>query len=408
MRCLGLIICLLLVSFNYGEQMQLIRSLPSDAYIDSESEALLSSISAPFSLRYDGDAGQAVMQDLGENLGTATGDTYSVTVDLFGLIPVKQVTFRPKDEIWVMPGGQSVGVTLYTKGALVVGLGGFQNEAGEKVCPAQAADIRVGDVILSIEGEEVKNAEHLITLCNQTEGDIRLGLSRGGQLVETTLRPVADGADGVHKMGMWVRDSTAGIGTLSFYALSTLRYGALGHPITDVDTGSLLSVKEGEIIHSSVVGVAQGASGLPGEIRGAFSTVSRRLGTLDTNCDLGIYGQLYEPIENPLYPNGVLLAYPEEVHTGPAQLLTTIDEEGVKAYACEIIKVYPQATAGGKGLVIQITDPGLISKTGGIVQGMSGSPILQDGKLVGAVTHVFVNDPLRGYCVYALWMQEMC
>ncbi|MEA5059320.1 MAG: SpoIVB peptidase [Clostridia bacterium] len=406
-RCLGLIICLLLISFNYGPQMQIIRSLPKDAYIDSESETLLSSIRAPFGLRYDEEE-QAVMQNMGESLETAEKGQYSVTVDLFGLIPVKTVSFHPRDQIWVMPGGQSVGVTLYTKGALVVGLGNFFNAAGEQVCPAQAAGIRVGDVILAIEGSDVKNAEHLITLCNETEGDIGLTVSRNGQTLNMNLQPVADAADGINKMGMWVRDSTAGIGTLSFYSMATLRYGALGHPITDVDTGSLLSVKEGTIIHSSVVGVAQGASGLPGEIRGAFSTVSRHLGTLDANCNLGIYGQLYEPMENPLYPKGVLLAYPEEAHTGPAQLLTTVDSDGVQAYDCEIIKTYQQSSAEGKGMVIQITDPDLIEKTGGIVQGMSGSPILQDGKLVGAVTHVFVNDPLRGYCIYALWMYELC
>lgn len=407
-RCLGLIICLLLISFNYGAQMRIIRALPNEAYLDSDSEALLSSIGAPFGLRYDGNEGQAVMQNMGESLDTAQAKGYSVTVDLFGLIPVKTVSFHARDQIWVMPGGQSVGVTLYTKGALVVGLGSFSNAAGERVCPAQAAGVRVGDVILSIEGEEVKNAEHLVTLCNETEGKVALTLFRDGQSLETTLQPMADAADGIFKMGMWVRDSTAGIGTLSFYSMATMRYGALGHPITDVDTGSLLSVKEGTIIHSSVVGVAQGASGLPGEIRGAFSPVSRRLGTLDTNCRLGIYGRLYEPFENPLYPDGVLLAYPEEVHTGPAQLLTTVDSGGVQAYDCEIIKTYPQSSADGKGMVIQIADADLIEKTGGIVQGMSGSPILQDGKLVGAVTHVFVNDPLRGYCIYAHWMYELC
>ena len=395
-RCFGLILCLLLISFNYGAQMQIIRALPNDAYIDSENEASLSSIGAPFGLHYEGEDGRAVMHDMGESLGEGVRtEGYSVTVNLFGLIPIKQVSFHSQDKILVMPGGQSVGVTLHTKGALVVGLGSFSNAQGEKVCPAQAAGIRVGDVILAIKGEEVNDSEHLVISCNETSGDIKLTLSRGGQNMETTLNPVADEADGILKMGMWVRDSTAGIGTLSFYSMTNMRYGALGHPITDVDTGAILSVKEGTIINSSVVGVSQGASGLPGEIRGAFSSMSHRLGTLDINGPLGIYGELYEPIENPLYPNGVLLAYPDEIHTGPAKLLTTVDSEGVKAYDCEIIKTYLQSSAEGKGMVIQITDPELIEKTGGIVQGMSGSPIIQDGKLVGAVTHVFVNDPLR-------------
>lgn len=408
LRCFGLVLCLLLLSFNYGAQMRIVRSLPGDAYLNSESEALLSSLGAPFGLRYNGEEGRAVSQDIAESLGTAQREGYFVTVDLFGLIPIKRVNFHSQDQIWVMPGGQSVGVTLHTKGALVVGLGSFFTDTGEKVCPAQEAGLRVGDVILGINGEEVKDAKHLVRLCNETEGAVSLRLSRGAQSLDVSLEPAKDAEDGIYKMGMWVRDDTAGIGTLSFYSMANLRYGALGHPITDVDTGALLSVKEGTIIHSSVVGVAQGASGLPGEIRGAFNNVSRRLGSLDTNCPLGVYGSLYEPLENPLYPNGVLLAYPEEIHPGPAQILTTVDGNGVQAYDCEIIKAYLQASAEAKGMVIQITDPDLIEKTGGIVQGMSGSPILQNGKLAGAVTHVFVNDPLRGYCIYAHWMYALC
>lgn len=404
-RCIGLLLCLLLVSFNYGEPAKLVRELPSQAYIGSDSESRLASIGAPFSLRYE-EKPQAVSQDLSQQLNGDEPAGYSVQVDLFGLIPLKKVDFYTRDSIWVMPGGYSVGVTLYTKGALVVGLGSFETLDGTAVCPAQTAGIRVGDVILGVNGAEVKDAAHLTALCNETQGAVSLRLSRDGAALDVTIQPAADRLDGIYKMGMWVRDSTAGIGTLSFYAMDSLRYGALGHPITDVDTGTLLSVKTGEIVQSNVVGIAQGSSGLPGEIQGAFSTVSQRLGTLEENGDIGIYGTLYEPLENPLYPEGALLAYPEEIHTGPAQLLTTIDESGVQAYDCQIVKTYPQTSAAGKGMVIQITDPRLIQTTGGIVQGMSGSPIMQDGKLAGAVTHVFVNDPLRGYCIYALWMYQ--
>lgn len=404
-RCIGLLVCLLLLSFNYGEPARLVRELPSQAYIGSDSESRLASIGAPFSLRYE-QKQQPVSQDLAEQLHSDTPAGYTVQVDLFGLIPLKKVNFYTRDSIWVMPGGYSVGVTLYTEGALVVGLGSFETLDGTAICPAQAAGIRVGDVILGVNGTAVKDAAHLTALCNETQGAVDLQLSRDDVSIDVTIEPAADRQDGIYKMGMWVRDSTAGIGTLSFYAMDTLRYGALGHPITDVDTGTLLSVKTGEIVQSNVVGIAQGSSGLPGEIQGAFSTVSQRLGTLDTNGNMGIYGGLYAPLENPLYPDGALLAYPEEIHTGPAQILTTIDENGVQAYDCQIIRTYPQTSAAGKGMVVQITDPRLIEKTGGIVQGMSGSPIMQDGKLAGAVTHVFVNDPLRGYCIYALWMYQ--
>jgi stage IV sporulation protein B len=406
-RCIGILLCALLIGFNYGEQMRLIRALPGETYIDEKSEGLFAGLHAPFGVRVN-EEGRAVSGDLGESLQPAANGGYFATVELFGFIPLKQVRFLDRSEVRVMPGGQSVGVTLYTKGALVVGMGTVNTGEGAGICPAQEAGIHVGDVILYADAQEVDDADHLVRICNAATGEISMKVLRGEDMHTLSLRPVQDAEDGVYKMGMWVRDSTAGIGTLSFYSMRTMRYGALGHPITDVDTGSRLSVKNGEIIHSSVLGVSAGISGVPGEIRGAFSMLSQRLGTIDTNCAIGIYGEMYADSVNPIYPQGVLLAYPEEVRMGPAVLLTTVDSEGVKAYTCEILKAYPQSSAAGKGMVIRITDPELIEKTGGIVQGMSGSPILQDGKLVGAVTHVFVNDPLKGYCIYALWMQELC
>ena len=187
-------------------------------------------------------------------------------------------------------------------------------------------------------------------------------------------------------LGAWVRESTAGIGTLTFYTMSSMRFGALGHAVTDPDAGTMIEAKRGELSVASIVGVTHGEQGLPGEVRGTFSAVSRRLGEIDRNTRYGVFGEMYAPLTSALYPEGVALAYPE--------------------YECEIIKLFEQSTSDGKGMVVKVTDKRLLEHTGGIVQGMSGSPILQNGKLVGAVTHVFINDPTKGYGIYAYWMYE--
>ncbi|HWS29856.1 MAG TPA: SpoIVB peptidase [Clostridia bacterium] len=409
LKLTGILMCLTLVLFNYSTPMRLVREMGNDIYLDAQSGGgVLEEIASPFTVTTVPD-GMPVSSDLAENLRTATGNDHSqtVTVELFGLIPIKKVNVHYRQDIYVMPGGESVGVTLYTKGALVVGMGTVLNENGERICPAETGGVQVGDVIIEANGQEVKDADTLIDIFNRTEHRAELTILRGSSEIHASVTPVKDALDGVYKIGMWVRDSTAGIGTLSFYVMSTKKYGALGHAITDADTGSLLSVRNGEIIESNVLGVVQSTQGMPGEIKGTFTSISKRLGGIEKNTEFGIFGQLYEELENPLYPNGVPVAYPDEVETGPAKILTTVDENGIRAYDCEIIKIYSQASAAPKGLVIEITDEALIEKTGGIVQGMSGSPILQNGKLVGIVTHVFINDSLKGYCVYALWMVGM-
>jgi stage IV sporulation protein B len=409
LKLTGILMCLTLVLFNYSAPMRLVREMESDIYLDAQSgKGILGDIISPFTVTTVPD-GMPVSSDLAERLSTAKGDdvNQTITVELFGLIPVKKVNVHYRQDIYVMPGGESVGVTLYTKGALVVGMGTVLNENGERICPAEVGGVQVGDVIIEANGQEVKDADMLIAIFNRAGQSTDLTILRGSSRIRTSVTPVKDALDGVYKIGMWVRDSTAGIGTLSFYVMSTKKYGALGHAITDADTGALLSVRNGEIIESNVLGVVQSSQGIPGEIKGTFTSVSKRLGGIKKNTEFGIFGELYEDLKNPLYPNGVPVAYPDEVEAGPAKILTTVDEKGIQAYDCEIIKIYPQSSAASKGLVIEITDDALIEKTGGIVQGMSGSPVLQNGKLVGIITHVFINDSLKGYCVYALWMVGM-
>jgi len=205
-------------------------------------------------------------------------------------------------------------------------------------------------------------------------------------------------------LGLWVRDITAGVGTLTFYDAKNGRFGALGHAITDVDTGMLLSVKNGEIVQSDVIDVRQGRRGEPGELRGGFSERDRVIGDIVKNTRYGIYGKVRRPVPNLLYKKPLPVGCQFTVNVGSATLLTTINGNGVEEFDMEIIGINRQNYPNPKGMIVQITDPDLLSRTGGIVQGMSGSPIIQNGRLVGAITHVFVNDPTKGYAIFIEWM----
>lgn len=330
-------------------------------------------------------------------------------LNLLGVIPIKNVKINVTDyldEKKLIPGGQSIGVTLYTKGALIVGISDIKNSDGQTVNPARDAGLRAGDVIESINGIEVNDSDHLSQIINEiTSEEVTLGIRRGEERFSTVIVPQMDTYDNVYRLGVWVRDSTAGVGTLTFYDQETGGYGGLGHAITDLDTGEELSVRKGEIISSKIIDVVRGEAGTPGELKGEFKTQDS-IGTIIKNSQFGIYGITYGTIRNPLYPDGIPVAKQNEVHEGAATLLSTVDDEGVKGYACNISNIQPQSAPAQKSFLVTVTDQELLAKTGGIVQGMSGSPVIQDGKLIGAVTHVFVNDPTRGYGIYIEWMLE--
>ncbi len=329
----------------------------------------------------------------------------TIELSLFGL-PVKQVKVNVSDEVMVIPGGQSIGVTLYTKGALVVGITGIEMENGHSVNPAREAGMLPGDVIVSINGITVENADHVSKIVDESDGVLDVVVDRDARILNLTVSPVADYQDGKMRLGVWVRDSTAGVGTLTFIDPDDRWFGGLGHAICDLDTGSVLSVKEGEIYYSEVIQINKGENGIPGEIKGYFSSASGNMGVILKNTHYGIYGTLYDSVKLDAFCEPIPVARRDEVKLGPAAILSTIDHEGVKEFDCEIIKINDQNAPEQKSLVVRITDEELLEKTGGIVQGMSGSPIIQNGKLVGAVTHVFVNNPTKGYGLFADWMLQ--
>lgn len=328
-------------------------------------------------------------------------------LNLLGFIPVKDLKINVTDYMdgkRLVPGGQSIGVTLHTKGALIVGISEIVNSAGETVNPAKEAGLQAGDVIESINGITVEDADQLSEIVNETTSEnVTLGIRRREETFTAVITPAEDAYDNVYRLGVWVRDSTAGVGTLTFYDAQTGGYGGLGHAITDQDTGEELSVRDGEIIASRIIDIVRGDAGTPGELKGFFNT-DDGMGSILKNSEYGIYGLCYQKISNPLFPDGIALAKQDEINEGNAQILCTVDDKGIKAYTCTISNIVPQREPAQKSFLITVTDEELLKKTGGIVQGMSGSPIIQKGKMIGAVTHVFVNDPTKGYGIYIEWM----
>ncbi len=325
----------------------------------------------------------------------------SVKLDLkfFGLLPVKTVNVDVVSKTDLVACGNTVGVKLKLDGILVIGISDVLAD-DQKVIPVKNTGIRPGNIITRINDENVNSIEDLVDVIDSNGGKpLKINYKSGNEIQEAMVSPVKSSEDNKYHIGLWVRDSTAGIGTLTFYDSKTGRFGALGHGITDVDTGTLMSVKSGEILESSILGVKMGKSGIPGELKGIF-TEGTKLGTIQTNTEIGIYGKLdklaAQRIDGKLYPVGVRA----DITEGPATILSNIDGKKIEEYCIIIQRVSRQNLNGSKGMIIKITDERLLSATGGIVQGMSGSPIIQNGRIVGAVTHVLVNDPTRGYGIF--------
>ncbi|MDF2556405.1 MAG: SpoIVB peptidase [Bacillales bacterium] len=329
----------------------------------------------------------------------------NVVFNLAG-IPIKKSTVRVLKEMKVIPGGQSIGVQLNTLGVLVVGYHQINSTEG-KLSPGEAAGIRVGDIISKINGNSITNMNDLTQYLENAQNKnspLKLTIIRNKETFETDLTPAQDSLDKNFKIGLYVRDSASGIGTLTFIDPISGKYGALGHVISDADTKAPIVVKDGTIYNSTVTSIDKGTDGNPGEKLARFSTGKEKIGTINSNTPFGIFGTLSQ--KNDLEKSNIALpiALSSQVKKGPAQILTVVDGNKIERFDIEIVNSVPQKIPAIKGIIIKVTDKRLLEKTGGIVQGMSGSPIIQDGKLVGAVTHVFVNDPTSGYGVHIEWM----
>ncbi|UOQ42571.1 SpoIVB peptidase [Halobacillus salinarum] len=324
----------------------------------------------------------------------------------FAGIPIKKTDLRKMKDIRLIPGGQSVGVELHTKGVLVVGHH-LVNRKEEQASPGEKANVQVGDILLKGNGKELNSMEDLSSIVKEAgekEQSIKLTIKRGKQIITSSLKPTFNKQEKEYQIGLYVRDSAAGIGTMTFYHPGSGKYGALGHVIADMDTRKPIEIHEGTIVKSHVTSIEKGSEGIPGEKKADFSMRDDRLGNITKNTPFGIFGKLDGDIANEQFPEGLPVGYSDQVKEGPAKILTVLDGDKLQAFDIEIVSNMPKKTPVTKGMIIKITDPELIKKTGGIVQGMSGSPIIQDGHIIGAVTHVFVNDPTSGYGVHIEWM----
>lgn len=324
---------------------------------------------------------------------------------LLGIFSIKNIKVNVVDQTYVVPGGEAIGVKLNTKGVLVVATSEISGIDGKIYNPAKKAGIKVGDSITTINGIKIKDAEHVIQLLNNIKSNkVKIEIERNNVSFVTEVLPVKSKQDNSYRLGIWVRDKTAGIGTLTFYEPKTKKFGALGHAITDADTGTLMKVENGEIMRAKVSSIEQGKKGSPGELRGMFFETEDVLGKIENNTAFGIYGIIYDYNKILKQKKTMPIGFQSEVKIGKAHILANIDGDNIEKYEVELIKLEKQNVPQSKSMVIKVTDSRLIEKTGGIVQGMSGSPIIQNGKIIGAVTHVFVNDPTKGYGIYIEWM----
>ncbi|NCB52567.1 MAG: SpoIVB peptidase [Clostridia bacterium] len=290
----------------------------------------------------------------------------------------------------LVPVGHTVGIEVHTAGVLVAGLSGVATAAGEAT-PAADAGILPGDIIIRMGKNEIGSADDFLAAADTLDGSpVAVTLQRGAKLIQYTVMPAAD-AGGGWKLGLFLRDGISGIGTITFYDPETGLFGALGHPINDSETGVMLPLGEGFITSASIVSVQKGENGAPGELHGCFD-VSIRLGSILYNTPYGIFGY------SDTVPEGTALETvpSNEIRTGPATIIAQVAGSDTQEFDVEICRIY---RGGEERLMVSVTDPELLNLTGGIVQGMSGSPIIQNGRLVGAVTHVLLSDPTRGYGV---------
>ncbi|MCI8623676.1 MAG: SpoIVB peptidase [Provencibacterium sp.] len=365
------------------------NSLPDKYYI-AEGEQL--TIRSPFSIYPEAENTLLPIEAY-----SVAGNTYSLQLRMLGAVSVKQVQVQVVDRKSVVPCGIPFGIKMFTEGVIVVGMSDVDTPEG-LMNPAKQCGIQIGDIVTSINGKRVESNEQVGALVQSSGGvPLNLTVKRDSKTFSALLTPVRSSIDGQYKAGIWVRDSSAGIGTMTYYDPKSGCYAGLGHAVCDVDTQLVMPLYSGEIVRASISGISPGHAGTPGELKGMF-VESSAMGTLEINNETGVFGKLYGSYP---YHQPVQMAHSYEVEKGPASILCTVEGETPSLFSIQIDRINTSSDAGTRNMVISITDPALLAKTGGIVQGMSGSPILQNGKLVGAITHVFVNDPTRGYAIFA-------
>ncbi len=323
--------------------------------------------------------------------------TAKIDMSILG-VPVKSVSVNVSPEIKLVPVGKAVGVTVDTDGILVLGTG-YVNKDTNEVCQPSKGVLKTGDLITHVNGEKITEKEELIEILESSTGSLNISIVRNGETLQETLTPIISTEDGKQKIGAWVRDCTQGIGTLTYYNPQTKGFGALGHGVYDIDTKSLLSIKDGKITETIISGIKKGEKGIPGELSGQTDD-TKVIGEIYQNTECGLYGKIYSENVDFTEQEALSIATKENIKEGKAYILTNISGNKVEKYEINIESIDINTSNPSKCMIIRITDEKLLSQTGGIIQGMSGSPIIQDNHIIGAVTHVFVNDPTKGYGIF--------
>lgn len=351
-----------------------------------------------------GDDGIIAADNVEDYAFESTGE-YNLAAKLFGVVPVRSASVSVYEEKELVPGGQSVGLIMKTEGVVVVGYSAVTDDKGKTVYPAKEAGISLGDCITKINGVAVTGDDDVMALIDSggSSGEISVEIKRNGETQIKTVKAYLCAETGRYRIGLYVRDNTGGVGTMTFYDPATQRYGALGHTVTEAVSSNEEQIY-GRILPAAISGINPAGEGTTGEKIGYFNPGAFE-GKIDLVGTYGVFGTLDAPLENELLPV-VITASPDEVKEGAAQIITVLNGETMEWFDIEITDINPDDETG-KGLAITITDEDLLRKTGGIIQGMSGSPIIQDGKLVGAVTYVMVNQPEKGYgCLIHYMLEE--
>ena len=385
--CLSIVCAILFATMGYA------KTKISNNYKVLSGQNLHINTFVPISATYLGNslAESSCNQDVGKTL--------DVELKLFGVVPLSHTNVQVVNSSYVSVLGTPFGMKIYTQGVLVIAVSDVDTENGY-VNPAALCGLKVGDFIISANGISVFSNEDIAEIIKNSNGDtVELKILRDKQEQFLQLKPAYSKATCCYKAGIWVRDSSAGIGTLTFYSPATNVICGLGHGVCDTDTGMLLSLNYGEIVGSSIASYTKGSAGTVGELNGVLDT--NKYGDLKLNSNVGVYGLLSGKVDE---TNLIQVALRQEITNGPAEILTTIEGTTPQKYKCSV-KIN-NSNNDNRNMIIKITDNDLINQTGGILQGMSGSPILQDGKLIGAITHVLVDDPTTGYGVFAENMLE--
>lgn len=329
--------------------------------------------------------------------------SYQIRCKWLGVLPLKTIKVHTVEKQEVLVSGSPVGIYMETKGVLVIDSGEITDREGIRRTPAEHI-IQSGDYICEIDGKVLTGKRQLMQLVRENQGEpMELQVIRHQETIKLEMTPV-ETEDGSYKLGIWVRDNIQGIGTLT-YVEPNGTFGALGHGISDADTGERLEISDGDLYRADILSIRKGTAGTPGELRGVINyREENRIGTICGNSQYGIRGQM-EPGKYTESMKKIPTGLKQEIQTGKAEIRCDIGD-GIREYQCEILEIDSNARDTNKCFVLRITDDDLLSRTGGIVQGMSGSPVLQNGKLIGAITHVFVNDPTKGYGIFIENMME--